>query len=198
MCGEKHQSTFLAHQSQGSPPRVRGKVSILSFFVKVGRITPACAGKRPASIKPARTAKDHPRVCGEKIIDDICSRGGTGSPPRVRGKGLSCALSLLSPRITPACAGKSLRHRPRASSAGDHPRVCGEKTESVFLMSRIIGSPPRVRGKGPAVIHIPALRGITPACAGKSQNSPPVCSCCGDHPRVCGEKGDCRPHPLCA
>ena len=52
--------------------------------------------------------KDHPRLCGEKVggFNRICTH--TGSPPPMRGKGVS-GFSLTSvPRITPAYAGKSL------------------------------------------------------------------------------------------
>ena len=46
VCGEKQTRLFQILQSQGSPPRVRGK-DILEFIPDGDiRITPACAGKR--------------------------------------------------------------------------------------------------------------------------------------------------------
>ena len=53
-----------------------------------------------------------------------------GSPPRVRGKVEFVLPAFTKFGITPARAGKSqkviLRYAPRR----DHPRACGEKTES--------------------------------------------------------------------
>ena len=50
----------------------------------------------------------------------------------------------------------------------DYPRVCGEKGLRIPIDEDVMGSPPRVRGKGD-LIHITKRKhGITPACAGKS------------------------------
>ena len=46
VCGEKLYISRLQNSSMGSPPRMRGKVDVLSTFVVAGRITPAYAGKR--------------------------------------------------------------------------------------------------------------------------------------------------------
>ena len=57
-----------------------------------------------------------------------------------------------------------------------------------------LGSPPRVRGK---VSRYDAFRlhaGITPACAGKSENGGENVATLQDHPRVCGEKRSVRVH----
>ena len=66
--------------------------------------------------------------------------------------------------------------------------MCGEKCSRLPVTFRHDGSPPRVRGKEFANIGEQAVKGITPACAGKSH-----AGVCGDlveedHPRVCGEK----------
>ena len=67
--------------------------------------------------------------------------------------------------------------------------MCGEKS-TIFVSIRLaVGSPPRVRGKGKGSLYHRPVRGITPACAGKSSR---FCHCIPiprDHPRVCGEKG---------
>ena len=51
-----------------------------------------------------------------------------------------------------------------------------------------LGSPPRVRGKGPCRDINAGNIGITPACAGKSIRPCTGWLPMGDHPRVCGEK----------
>ncbi len=66
--------------------------------------------------------------------------------------------------------------------------MCGEKRSASSTTEARLGSPPRVRGKGPQVVEGCLQQRITPACAGKSRVlalSPPVRA---DHPRVCGEK----------
>ena len=57
---------------------------------------------------------------------------------------------------------------------------------SIFVFA--IGSPPRMRGKVAAAVPALFLRGITPACAGKSEKQVPFLPPYQDHPRVCGEK----------
>ena len=86
----------------------------------------------------------------------------------MQGKEEEGELSARKDRITPAYAGKSLGQRGKVLCMGDHPRVCGEKALTFFQPSSVMGSPPRVRGKG--VVHVRAQigEGITPACAGKS------------------------------
>ena len=73
--------------------------------------------------------------------------------------------------IIPACAGNSgevsddcLRHR-------DHPRVCGEQSESLFYFLLDLGSSPRVRGTGLKEMLHRVRQGIIPACAGNSNKS---------------------------
>ena len=90
--------------------------------------------------------------------------------------------------ITPAYAGKSLGcWRPRAAQR-DHPRVCGEKYALPLKSARVIGSPPRMRGKAAGVFVLCPVCRITPAYAGKSLKADIKVGVKRDHPRVCGEK----------
>ena len=66
VCGEKFFCRSLAAVTRGSPPRVRGKVTLLYALADKERITPACAGKSTAEPRLRITTGDHPRVCGEK------------------------------------------------------------------------------------------------------------------------------------
>ena len=106
VCGEKASPMMKPAPPLGSPPRVRGKAKKRRRSCPLTRITPAYAGKRPAA-SAARSAKwDHPRVCGEKFRFILLSLLSSGSPPRMRGKGL---LQIFVPEpfgITPAYAGK--------------------------------------------------------------------------------------------
>ncbi len=86
MCGEKGDSMHDSPAILGSPPRVRGKDEPSDLRCGVGRITPACAGKRVGAALMVNGIGDHPRVCGEKLGDVIDGKFNLGSPPRVRGK----------------------------------------------------------------------------------------------------------------
>ena len=109
----------------------------------------------------------------------------------MRGKARSLKGYPFFGGITPACAGKSHRHRDDRERERDHPRVCGEKMHAGYVDGRLLGSPPRVRGKEVRDgADVDADR-ITPACAGKRPPSIPSLYSVQDHPRVCGEKADC-------
>ena len=175
---------------------LRRKNSILSMSEKMFCppqplrfwITPACAGKRRSDWIIRSIYWDHPRMCGEKLGKISAPNIGQGSPPRMRGKDALCNDAESNRGITPACAGK----RPPAarwnSPAGDHPRVCGEKTLTDHAPISLLGSPPRMRGKEYLASSIVAAMGITPAYAGKSHHPEPGQSSSEDHLRVCGEK----------
>ena len=127
---------------------MRGKECIVLATLKSQRITPACAGKSPFIPLPCILNEDHPRVCGEKIFNFKFFILFKGSPPRVRGKGLNAYRRELYLRITPACAGKRRDFLPFLVDIEDHPRVCGEKLSLKSVCLLLLGSPPRVRGKG--------------------------------------------------
>ena len=87
VCGEKTQIGQVVHPDWGSPPRMRGKeVGVSGDGLQLG-ITPAYAGKRSRGQRRRPAARDHPRVCGEKLTRyyrQIPSRGSP--PPRVCGE----------------------------------------------------------------------------------------------------------------
>ena len=153
-----------------------------------GRIGPACAGKRPDNHGQWLAHRDHPRMCGEKQTTRCCRSCETGSPPHVRGKVSSAFAYGKQSWITPACAGKSLGTAGTAESAGDHPRMCGEKPHIYSRRSPPAGSPPHVRGKGFDYYWPVFAHRITPACAGKSSPDKDSGPERQDHPRMCGEK----------
>ena len=147
VCGEK--SHFEPHYkiSSGSPPRVRGKGACSGYCARWRWITPACAGKSRAAGTGSSSSRDHPRVCGEKDYELFCEHYDVGSPPRVRGKVIYRLVSYSTHGITPACAGKRLGRERCLCASWDHPRVCGEKCSCPEMISKYMGSPPRVRGK---------------------------------------------------
>ena len=126
-------------------------------------------------------------MCGENLFLLFVFSMIEGSPPRVRGKHAINDGRARKVRITPACAGKTMRSGRNSSSTGDHPRVCGENYYGSSTYDSAEGSPPRVRGK-PAIAVLEGVEvGITPACAGKTRFPQDASAARQDHPRVCGE-----------
>ena len=208
VCGEKDQVKSMSTEDVGSPPRMRGKGSINYPEGTARRITPAYAGKRLTVEIRLTRHKDHPRVCGEKYPGSTDPKDRWGSPPRMRGKVSDFTYRTFATRITPAYAGKSRPDFPDLRPAWDHPRICGEKSNSVICVlpfwdhPRICGeklnhdrvpgvgkgSPPRMRGKVKGIKLFLRCAGITPAYAGKRLSHPVRVGMSRDHPRVCGEK----------
>ena len=148
VCGEKSFENGVKGYFEGSPPRMRGKVSAEDF-------------------KP-QTGGDHPRVCGEKPLQSSVNCTMEGLPPRMRGKVISSLQCDFLSGIIPACAGKSFWPCTVLPRCRDHPRVCGEKNKFQTHGGPVEGSPPRVRGKALVRPCWKLSTGITPACAGKS------------------------------
>ena len=86
VCGEKWGGILKTIAKGGSPPRMRGKVQVLSHAAQFVGITPAYAGKSLLLVLQPPLRGDHPRVCGEKFSMSSMRAGTLGSPPRMRGK----------------------------------------------------------------------------------------------------------------
>ena len=131
-------------------------------------------------------------MCGEKLLILFTFLLVLGSPPHVRGKGVSGSRRRRDRRITPACAGKSYSFFSPSFLSWDHPRMCGEKAPFRYSITCSSGSPPHVRGKVPLFQIGNLMDRITPACAGKSFHDSLLLSEGRDHPRMCGEKSACH------
>ena len=86
LCGEKSHSRKTACNQVGSPPPMRGKASQEQPKILLQRITPAYAGKSSSKLPNSDSARDHPRLCGEKLSDMGKKALSAGSPPPMRGK----------------------------------------------------------------------------------------------------------------
>ena len=147
---------------------MRGKVAHKIVTPPQLRITPAHAGKSSLASITQREPTDHPRPCGEKLINCPILTPTQGSPPPMRGKGSRRISASHRRRITPAHAGKSSSALAILCSHRDHPRPCGEKPLQKAVGKTAAGSPPPMRGKDGHSIRVGRDRGITPAHAGKS------------------------------
>ena len=188
MGGEKTLYSGMQQVVLGSSPRWRGKDRFLATQSLVLRITPAWAGKSCPALNGRRSARDHPRVGGEKGKTTSDTAGTRGSPPRGRGKGAQAPKMVLTQRITPAWAGKSRTSTGSCHFWEDHPRMGGEKPVAMHSLTTKAGSPPRGRGKGWPPPPLGLSPRITPAWAGKRSTGPPLTQTTVDHPRVGGEK----------
>ena len=86
----------------------------------------------------------------------------------MRGKEEKVGKQATRRRITPAYAGKRKTLVLLLAMSEDHPRLCGEKPQTVAQRRSDRGSPPPMRGKGTLSIDFCTFVGITPAYAGKS------------------------------
>lgn len=107
VCGEKDKAAEKAQHLRGSPPRMREKERFPPQHSCIYGITPARAGKSCFHRSFVVLLRDHPCVCGEKILTRASRRGKKGSPPRVRGKVSAGKILFHDGGITPAYAGKS-------------------------------------------------------------------------------------------
>ena len=73
-CGENYFRQGEAQRRSGSSPRVRGKLSLLSFGATHARLIPARAGKTSAPTFGRSSPPAHPRACGEnRVAEGIVS-----------------------------------------------------------------------------------------------------------------------------
>ena len=130
-------------------------------------IIPACAGNTAYQWTTRRLARDHPRMCGEHMSDEIVKFSNQGSSPHVRGTPAKQGARRPFFGIIPACAGNTYDpSRPRQAAAGSSPHVRGTLVGELY---------PRL------------LDGIIPACAGNTPQLGCPCTPSRDHPRMCGE-----------
>ena len=109
-CGENRYVPDRRQRRIGSPPRMRGKLCPHISADGFSGITPADAGKTLPAAQPPFQSRDHPRGCGENRRAKLAPIHIVGSPPRMRGKHANQLAIIAGFRITPADAGKTVRH----------------------------------------------------------------------------------------
>ena len=130
---------------------------------------------------------------GEQSMFVIPSRREKGSPPLARGTGHCSKPGIPQRRITPACAGNSIKYLEEQAANQDHPRLRGEQLRCAVIFDIGKGSPPLARGTVHALTIREFRSRITPACAGNSNLRGISNSRAWDHPRLRGEQLICRP-----
>ena len=167
-CGANLYMKMWARGSDGSSPRVRGKLVRVLGRVALGRIIPARAGQTNESPIPTAASPDHPRACGANELKQSKTGQKYGSSPRVRGKRDRRSCRPLAAWIIPARAGQTPRARDPRCPGPDHPRACGANRLLRSHRLTEYGSSPRVRGKREIVSIIMSRARIIPARAGQT------------------------------
>ena len=105
-------------------------------------------------------------MCGDYVPSTSPPTTTEGSPPHVRGLPADIFRFFALDRITPACAGTTLKPLAMELKGEDHPRMCGDYGHDQLTGADRRGSPPHVRGLLDHRHGIGQHIGITPACAG--------------------------------
>ena len=146
VCGEHCSLGARMAEYTGSSPRMRGTRLCDHVPPNVHGIIPAYAGNTLCSSSCHRTTRDHPRVCGEHCSSRCRAAFPTGSSPRMRGTPPGGAAHRTRSGIIPAYAGNTRRWQRIHDHEWDHPRVCGEHSETFRNIVDAAGSSPRMRG----------------------------------------------------
>ena len=119
VCGEKFYVDEVLPGDTGSPPRMRGKVCIFFLVTLSFGITPACAGKSFLTGCSSSSARDHPRVCGEKRTTAGRSSGACAATSNAIGMVTSAlyrsAMSYTKEHSCPTCTNPSPGAHPSAT-----------------------------------------------------------------------------------
>ena len=107
VCGERATRKGATKRYTGSSPRVRGTHDYLDLRPSIWRFIPACAGNARCEHLLIHKIAVHPRVCGERILEQHRQSADL--------------------RFIPACAGNARAIRAVRPRMPVHPRVCGER-----------------------------------------------------------------------
>ena len=155
----------------GSPPRARGHRDHCDADAALPGLTPACAGTSVVFRKSSARRRAHPRVRGDiRDIERHDCAGTDSSPPRARGHLPEPVTQVSVSGLTPACAGTSQLPRAFTAAAQAHPRVRGDNDGPGGGVRAGRGSPPRARGHRIPAMTEQLVHGLTPACAGTSED----------------------------
>ncbi len=105
-CGEKSVCRSEELGIFGSTPRMWGKENKSSGRFKMKRFNPTHVGKSHIQVSDAKWISVQPHACGEKRKFSNFLREGTGSTPRMWGKGLVTGTDTILFRFNPTHVGK--------------------------------------------------------------------------------------------
>ena len=171
----------------GSSPLTRGKHGGGRGLSCLVGLIPAHAGKTGQRRHGRRRNRAHPRSRGENISTVTGGIQSAGSSPLTRGKRMDRSLVILSRRLIPAHAGKTLSATSSQCVDWAHPRSRGENGHPERRVIWKVGSSPLTRGKHAKALTGVILDGLIPAHAGKTSPRPTRQPNRRAHPRSRGE-----------
>ena len=157
------------------------------------RIIPAYAGSTADRATSAGRARDHPRIRGEHLPDDVRFNVDGGSSPHTRGAPRRRRWRPAGRWIIPAYAGSTAVDVQARLTWRDHPRIRGEHMMPEATIAAICGSSPHTRGALELSRMASRRHGIIPAYAGSTCRRETPDSPGPDHPRIRGEHKAPRP-----
>ena len=107
VCGEHLVSMGSGALPLGSSPRMRGTPPLFRGQQRRRGIIPAYAGNTCRTRSADSTSRDHPRVCGEHMLEIEAVGEIRGSSPRMRGTRVVADNYGLAVGIIPAYAGNT-------------------------------------------------------------------------------------------
>ena len=168
--GEYNDARAAAGESGGLPPPTRGIHGYPSVHYRAGRSTPAHAGNTARPTTLWASSRVYPRPRGEYTAWSSSALRALGLPPPTRGiRGGSACLGRCA-RSTPAHAGNTAAHTPRARRTRVYPRPRGEYLLSLALFARDLGLPPPTRGIPELPAQQKGAARSTPAHAGNTKS----------------------------
>ena len=188
MRGERLFQAVSIVSGGGSSPHARGTQGGNYFYGTGRRFIPACAGNAPSLIPDHPAWTVHPRMRGERRIDQDMIHAHFGSSPHARGT-LNGVLDPQIPlRFIPACAGNARPCYDIRSRVPVHPRMRGERQPISSLKLLFFGSSPHARGTLNSVVDPLLIPRFIPACAGNAFTPAVHQKFVTVHPRMRGER----------
>ncbi len=172
----------------GSSPHARGTHGHAARGDGRDRFIPACAGNAWWRMTTAVWPSVHPRMRGERGLDQPGGIPLGGSSPHARGTPAASPASLCACRFIPACAGNASLATPHQIGLTVHPRMRGERSRSASCPRSTRGSSPHARGTRTASPELGGLTRFIPACAGNAKKAPFPFGLGAVHPRMRGER----------
>ena len=171
VCGENLHAGDKRQVRGGTSPRMRGKPPESITSAADRGTSPRMRGKPQARSPTIRRPRNIPAYAGKTTRGSsrkLCSRG---TSPRMRGKHGCKMTPIQIHRNIPAYAGKTLISRTYSNRTPEHPRVCGENTNTSKWDWDNYGTSPRMRGKPGSLIRRQVETGNIPAYAGKTPHA---------------------------
>ena len=188
MRGERLRRWQPCRTPVGSSPHARGTQSCGLVLGHEHRFIPACAGNAVCLPTNLDVVTVHPRMRGERSLNERSNSDFCGSSPHARGTQGGRHDQAGGGRFIPACAGNADSPARTAPAGSVHPRMRGERSPRNSATRLPIGSSPHARGTLRLGTQQRMHARFIPACAGNASSV----TCPGRtstvHPRMRGER----------